>query len=74
MNYELRRCFQCAKGYLTGEVGTWEIWYEMEDGSWDLYADNVWSFCDIESRYDQFKLAQQALENLEETNLGVTQP
>jgi|GEM_PF-4932923 len=66
MNLELRKFTQGVKGYLTGEVGSWEIWYELEDGSWDLYEDNVWNFCDKESRYSQFKLAQTAFETIEE--------
>lgn len=66
MTLELRKFTQGVKGYLTGEVGSWEIWYEMDDGSWDLYEDNVWTFCDKESRYEQFKLAQAAFETIEE--------
>ena len=65
MNLELRKFTQGIKGYLEGTLGTWEIWYELEDGSWDLYEDNVWSFCDKESRYDQYLLAKAELELLE---------
>jgi hypothetical protein len=70
MTLELRKFTQGVKGYLTGEVGSWEIWYEMDDGSWDLYEDNVWTFCDVESRYDQFKLAKAALEEIENSQVG----
>lgn len=69
MTLELRKFTQGVKGYLTGEVGSWEIWHQLEDESWDLYEDNVWNFCDKESRYGQFKLAQAALEKLEEAQL-----
>ena len=69
MKLELRKFTQGVHGYLTGEVGSWEIWYEMEDESWDLYEDNVWNFCDKESRYEQFKLAKAAFEKLEESQL-----
>jgi len=63
-NLELRKFTQGIKGYLDGTVGTWEIWEELEDGSWDLYKDNVWSFCDKESRYSQFLLANSTFEQL----------
>lgn len=63
-NLELRKFTQGIKGYLDGTVGTWEIWEELEDGSWNLYENNVWSFCDKESLYSQFLLAKSTFEQL----------
>ncbi len=61
MNLELRKYF--SNTFRT--EGTWEIWCELEDGSWDLHGDNVWSFCDEESRDSQYVLAKTELETLE---------